>query len=101
MIEILSIGNEILSGSIVNTNSAFIAQALRKKGFPVSRQTVLGDDPAALKEGIQQAIERSSLILTTGGLGPTFDDTTKQVLASRGNMRYPYHSKRCVLRQIS
>lgn len=85
MIEILSIGNEILSGSIVNTNSAFIAQALRKKGFPVSRQTVLGDDPAALKEGIQQAIERSSLILTTGGLGPTFDDTTKQVLADLFN----------------
>jgi nicotinamide-nucleotide amidase len=81
MIEILSIGNEILSGGVINTNTAFIAQSLRKKGFQVLRQTTLGDDPALLKKGIQEAVKRSSLILTTGGLGPTFDDTTKQVLS--------------------
>jgi nicotinamide-nucleotide amidase len=81
MIEIISIGNEVLSGSILNTNAPFIARKLQSKGFVVSRQTVLGDEPSALKMGLQEALERSDWILTTGGLGPTFDDRTKECLA--------------------
>ncbi len=81
MIEILSIGNEVLSGLVVNTNSAFIAQMLQKHGLCVGRHTVLSDDPVQLKKGIEEALARSSWVVTTGGLGPTFDDTTREVLS--------------------
>lgn len=80
-IEVVSIGNEILRGTTVNTNAAEIGQALFKEGYRVSRQTSLPDDPKLLKKGLKEALERSQLVITTGGLGPTCDDLTRRAAA--------------------
>lgn len=80
-IEVLSIGNEILSGIIINSNAAYISQILFQEGFSVSRHTVLPDDPHILRQGIEDALSRTDLLLTTGGLGPTCDDITRKVVA--------------------
>jgi len=73
-IEIVSIGNELLSGSTVNTNAAFIAKRLSEEGWEVSRQTTLPDQKEALIAGLKEALARASVVITTGGLGPTIDD---------------------------
>ena len=79
--EILCIGSEILLGNIVNTNSQWIAEQLAILGVPHFRQTVIGDNPARLKEAILEASNRSEILITTGGLGPTPDDITTKVIA--------------------
>ena len=83
--EILSIGSEILLGNIVNTNSQWIAEQLAILGIPHFRQTVIGDNPARLKEAILEASNRSEILITTGGLGPTPDDITTKVIADTFN----------------
>ena len=70
--EILCIGSEILLGNIVNTNSQWIAEQLAILGIPHFRQTVIGDNPARLKEAILESSNRSQILITTGGLGPTY-----------------------------
>ena len=80
-IEILSIGNELLSGHTVNTNASVISQKLLSHGFAVDRVTYLPDEPALLKEGIEEAMKRSSFLITSGGLGPTGDDLTRDIIA--------------------
>jgi nicotinamide-nucleotide amidase len=80
-IEIIAIGNELLSGNITNTNAAFISQELLKEGWRVNRQTVLPDDPERLRAGVEEALNRNRLIITTGGLGPTCDDLSRAVVA--------------------
>ncbi|MCL2015209.1 MAG: competence/damage-inducible protein A [Defluviitaleaceae bacterium] len=80
--EIIAVGTELLLGDIVNTNAAFLAQELAKLGIDLYTQTVVGDNPKRLKTAYQQAYERGAdLIITTGGLGPTQDDITKEVAA--------------------
>ncbi len=79
--EILCIGSEILLGNIVNTNSQWIAEKLAILGIPHFRQTVIGDNSARLKEAILEASNRSEILITTGGLGPTPDDITTEVIA--------------------
>ena len=79
--EILCIGSEILLGNIVNTNSQWIAEQLAILGVPHFRQTVIGDNPERLKEAILEASNRSEILITTGGLGPTPDDITTKVIA--------------------
>lgn len=79
--EILCIGTELLMGDIVNTNAAFIAKELTLLGIDVYHQTVVGDNPSRLKEAIALAISRSDILITTGGLGPTYDDLSKETLA--------------------
>ena len=79
--EILCIGSEILLGNIVNTNSQWIAEQLAILGIPHFRQTVIGDNPARLEEAILEASNRSEILITTGGLGPTPDDITTKVIA--------------------
>ncbi len=83
--EILCIGSEILLGNIINTNSQWIAEQLASLGIPHFRQTVIGDNPARLKEAILEASNRSEILITTGGLGPTPDDITTQVIADTFN----------------
>ena len=80
-VEIVAIGNEILKGSINNTNATEICQALFMAGFRVARQTVLSDDPIELKTGLNECLKRSRIVISTGGLGPTCDDITRQVAA--------------------
>ena len=81
-IELVVIGNEILSGSTVNTNAAFIGKNLFESGYKLTRQTVLPDDEQQLKEGIQEALSQNDLVITTGGLGPTIDDISLDVIAN-------------------
>lgn len=80
-IEVVAIGNEVLCGYTVNTNAAYIGQELLNIGLLVSRQTALPDDAQLLKHGLQEALQRSQLVITTGGLGPTCDDLTRGVAA--------------------
>ena len=76
--EILAVGTEILLGDILNTNAQYLALELADLGIDVYYQTVVGDNPKRLEDSIVQAFSRSDLIITTGGLGPTADDLTKE-----------------------
>ena len=79
--EIVSIGTEILMGEIVDTNSAMLAAELPKIGIELRWVTKVGDDPERLFDTIDRARRRSDLTLTTGGLGPTSDDLTRETIA--------------------
>ena len=79
--EILSIGTELLMGELVDTNSSFIASELAKLGIEVHWVTKVGDDPERLSEAIERAFKRSDVTLTSGGLGPTSDDLTRETIA--------------------
>ncbi len=77
--EILAVGTEILLGDIVNTNAQYIAKRLADLGISVYHQSVVGDNPERLLEAYTLAFSRADLVITTGGLGPTKDDLTKEV----------------------
>lgn len=79
--EILCIGTEILIGDIVNTNAAYIAKELANLGVSVYHQSVVGDNPVRLKEALDLGFSRADIIITTGGLGPTYDDLSKETIA--------------------
>ncbi|GAA4808400.1 competence/damage-inducible protein A [Olivibacter ginsenosidimutans] len=79
---IITIGDEILIGQIVDTNSAWMAQQLNALGIDVIQISSIADKPEAIQEALTLAGTRADLILSTGGLGPTQDDVTKQTLAS-------------------
>ena len=79
--EILSIGTELLMGELVDTNSSFLASELAKLGIEVRWVTKVGDDPDRLSEAIERALKRSDVTLTSGGLGPTSDDLTRETIA--------------------
>ena len=76
--EIIAVGTEILLGDILNTNAQYLALQLAELGIDVHYQSVVGDNPQRLKDTIFHAFSRASLIITTGGLGPTEDDLTKE-----------------------
>ncbi len=78
--EIISIGDELLIGQVVNTNSAWMAQELNKIGISVIRITSIADDHAEIINALNEASQRADIILITGGLGPTKDDITKLAL---------------------
>ena len=79
--EIISVGTELLLGSSTNTDARDVSQALAELGINVYWHTVVGDNPARLTECLYRAKNRADLIVTTGGLGPTCDDLTKQTVA--------------------
>ncbi len=80
--EILCVGTELLLGDIVNTNASYIAQKLAALGIGVYHQTVVGDNPERLKRALTDALSRVDLVITSGGLGPTYDDLTKETVAA-------------------
>lgn len=80
--ELIAVGTEILLGDIVNTDAQLISQGLSELGINVFYQTVVGDNPARLRHVVETARDRADIIITTGGLGPTLDDLTKETLAS-------------------
>lgn len=80
--EILSVGTELLLGNTVNTDARDISEYLSALGIDVGWHTVVGDNPGRLTDAVNIAKSRADLIITTGGLGPTCDDLTKQVLAA-------------------
>ncbi len=80
--EIVSIGTELLLGDVTNSNAAFLARELASLGIDLYFITCVGDNPTRLEETLQKAFARSDLVITTGGLGPTSDDITREVIAS-------------------
>lgn len=89
--EILTIGDEILIGQIVNTNAAWIGQQLTLAGVEVIRHTAVGDGHAAILEALVMAQSRAGLVLITGGLGPTRDDITKKALCDHFGTGLVFH----------
>ncbi len=81
-IEIISVGTEMLLGEIINTNASFIAVQCAKMGIPVYFQTVVGDNAQRLTDALVVAFGRADCVITTGGLGPTQDDLTKETCAA-------------------
>ena len=79
--EIVSIGSELLLGQIVDTNAAWMAQRLTESGINLFYKSIVGDNPGRMQEVIGQALERSDIVITGGGLGPTQDDLTRQTIA--------------------
>ena len=92
--EILCVGTELLLGDIVNTNAQYLARRLSELGIFVYHQSVIGDNPERLKDAYKLAFSRSDLVITTGGLGPTKDDLTKEVA-------FEYFEKESVLHKES
>lgn len=87
---ILTIGDEILIGQIVDTNSVSIAKKLNELGIVVHEKCSIGDDASEITQSVQRAMQQSEVVIITGGLGPTKDDITKKTLASlfHSQMRY-------------
>lgn len=81
MIELISIGDELLKGKILNTNSQFLCLQLRQRGYQVIRETTVSDEAASLKKCLEEALARADLVICTGGLGPTLDDHTRKIAA--------------------
>jgi competence/damage-inducible protein CinA-like protein len=81
VLEIITIGTELLLGEIVDTNSTYIARTLRDHGIDIYRITTIGDNPNRIAATIREALRRADIIITTGGLGPTVDDPTRQAVA--------------------
>ena len=79
--EILCVGTELLLGDIVNTNASYISRRLAALGIPVYRQAVVGDNPERMREAVAGSFARSDCLILTGGLGPTCDDITKEIVA--------------------
>ncbi|HEU4763145.1 MAG TPA: competence/damage-inducible protein A [Gemmatimonadales bacterium] len=80
-IELVTIGTELLLGFTVDTNSAFAGQALAARGVRVVRRTSVRDEPHAIRDAVREALARTGVVITTGGLGPTRDDISKKVVA--------------------
>ncbi len=80
-VELICVGTELLLGNIVNTNAAFISEKCAMLGLSMYYQSVVGDNPGRLEELLRTARERSSVIILSGGLGPTQDDLTKETAA--------------------
>lgn len=79
--EILSIGDELVHGAGADTNAPWLARELEASGVGVQRFTVVGDAPEALRAAVREACQRADLVIATGGLGPTVDDRTRDVVA--------------------
>jgi nicotinamide-nucleotide amidase len=79
--EIIAIGSELLTPSRTDTNSLWLTEKLNGSGIEVKLKTIVGDDDARLDETIRDALKRSSVVITTGGLGPTEDDITRKIAA--------------------
>ena len=79
--EIITIGTEILLGEIVDTNTRYIARALRSMGVDLYRTITIGDNVERIADAIRDSMEQADIIITTGGLGPTIDDPTREAVA--------------------
>ena len=79
--EIIAIGTELLLGEIVDTNTSVIARALRSIGIDLYRTAIVGDNPDRIAQAVREAAARSDAVITTGGLGPTVDDASRQGIA--------------------
>ena len=81
VVELISVGTEILLGNIVNTNASYLAKKCALLGLSLYHQTVVGDNEERLWQTLRAAMERSDVVILSGGLGPTKDDLTKETAA--------------------
>jgi competence/damage-inducible protein CinA-like protein len=88
--EIITIGTELLLGEIVDTNSTYIARTLRDAGVDVYRTSTVGDNIKRIAKAIKQGLKRAEIIITTGGLGPTVDDPTRDAVAKAMGVETEY-----------
>jgi nicotinamide-nucleotide amidase len=88
--EIIIIGTELLLGEIVDTNAQFLARCLRDAGIDLHRKTTVGDNVKRIAQAIKQALERCDIIITSGGLGPTVDDPTREAVALAVGVKTEY-----------
>ena len=91
--EIITIGTEILLGEIIDTNARHIARQLRDNGVDLFRTTTVGDNADRIVLAVQQALERTDIIITTGGLGPTVDDPTREAIAQAVGVETEFRSE--------
>jgi len=89
--EILAVGTELLLGQIANTNAQYLSVRLAELGINVYFHTVVGDNAARLGETLKRALNRSDIVITTGGLGPTQDDLTKETISKTMNRELVLH----------
>jgi len=89
--EIISIGTELLLGEIVDTNARFLAISLRNAGIDLYRKTTVGDNVKRIAQAIQQSLQRCDIVITTGGLGPTIDDPTRDAVALAVGVNPEFH----------
>ena len=89
--EILSVGTELLLGQVANTDAQILSQGLSELGISVFHHTVVGDNPKRLTEAVHLAKSRADIIITTGGLGPTADDLTKETIAGAFGKKLELH----------
>lgn len=89
--EIIAIGTELLLGEITDTNSVFLARQLRDIGVNVFFMTTVGDNLGRIKDAISDALDRAEIVITTGGLGPTVDDMTRQAVADAVGRHLQFH----------
>ena len=91
--EIITIGTELLLGEITDTNAPYLARALRDLGVDLYRKTTIGDNSKRIAQVIQEGLNRADIILTTGGLGPTVDDPTREAVALAIGSEVEYHEE--------
>ncbi|MGG7179443.1 competence/damage-inducible protein A [Clostridium paraputrificum] len=91
--EIIAVGTEILLGDIVNTNAQFLSKELASIGISVYRQEVIGDNEDRLLCALEEALNRSDIVITTGGIGPTGDDLTKETACKFFDMKLERHEE--------
>jgi nicotinamide-nucleotide amidase len=80
-VELVTIGDELLIGDTVNGNAAWLGRRLAENGITLTRSVVVGDDESVIGEAVTSALKRADVVITTGGLGPTYDDVTREALA--------------------
>ncbi|MCJ7624223.1 MAG: molybdopterin-binding protein, partial [Anaerolineaceae bacterium] len=89
--EIIAIGTELLLGEIADTNTQYIARTIRDLGINLYRTSIVGDNKDRIASLVQEAMSRSDIIITTGGLGPTVDDPTREALAMAADTNLIFH----------
>ena len=90
--ELISVGTELLMGQILDTNSQYLSQELNAMGINVYYKSTVGDNPERMKQAFAQALSRSDVVITTGGLGPTEDDITKEMMAEQMGIPLVLHT---------
>ncbi|MBV9240724.1 MAG: competence/damage-inducible protein A [Acidobacteria bacterium] len=91
--EIIAIGSELLTPDRTDTNSLWLTARLNDLGIEVKMKTIVGDDGARLEEAVRDALKRSDIVITTGGLGPTADDITREFTAEAAGRELVYHDE--------
>ncbi len=90
--EIIAVGSELLTPAKIDTNSLWLTEKLNEIGIEVKLKTIVGDDESRLEDTIRDAVKRSDVVITTGGLGPTADDVSRQVSARAIGRELVYHT---------